>query len=532
VSEGRSEQGDEAADRAYRAGQETGEVTEIPVIAGNVRWERPTMRSFWNALADPEREALAAAGVEQTFRAGSVLCRAGDESSQVMIIDSGWVKVSVEVNAGAEAREDILAIRGQGDVVGERAALTTQVRSATVTALDEVSAMVVPAERFAEFLRGHPRAAEVLQRQIIERREEDRTRLSLGEPAGPERRLAWLLLDLAQRRGGYQQVSSAMFTLPLSQQELADWAGTSPDTVGRFLRSWRERGIIARSDRARRLTVVDLDGLAAICRPAPAAQPRTPVSRAVTGQLSAEVTGELYPEPGEARTRSAEPEAREVLGSFGTLAEADRPVAPAGTETGHARSGTPRAGAMRNVPPWLEASGEPLNCSVLFTDVAGFGDPKRNDGDREAVRKALYEISRSALEASGVPWADCYYEDRGDGTVIVVPPTIATVRVVDPLIPELASRLRQYNRRAGEVVQIQLRAALHVGPVGRDAEGLTGEAVIVAARILDVPVLKARLAADQADLMFAASDYVYDHVIRHCVGRVDSATFEHVVYLV
>jgi len=291
VSDGRFEKGDEAADRAYRAGQETGEVKEIPVIAGTVRWERPTRRSFWNALADPEREALAAAGVEQIFRAGSVLCRAGDESSQVMIIDSGWVKVSVKVSAGAEAREDILAIRGQGDVVGERAALTTQVRSATVTALDEVSAMVVPAERFAEFLRGHPRAAEVLQRQIIERREEDRARLSLGEPAGAERRLAWLLLDLAQRRGSYQQVSPAMFTLPVSQQELADWAGTSPDTVGRFLRSWRERGIIARSDRARRLTVVDLDGLAAMCNPAPAAQPRTAVSRAGAGQLLEEDTG-------------------------------------------------------------------------------------------------------------------------------------------------------------------------------------------------------------------------------------------------
>jgi CRP-like cAMP-binding protein len=54
-------------------------------------------------------------------------------------------------------------------VVGERAALNTQVRSATVTALDEVSAMVMPAERFAEFLRGHPRAVEVLQHQVAER---------------------------------------------------------------------------------------------------------------------------------------------------------------------------------------------------------------------------------------------------------------------------------------------------------------------------------------------------------------------------
>ena len=87
-----------------RAGQKAGQVRDVlPVIAGNVRWERPTARSFWNALTDSERNALAAAGVEEVFRAGSVLCREGDDSSDVMIIDSGWVKVSVKFSAGAEA---------------------------------------------------------------------------------------------------------------------------------------------------------------------------------------------------------------------------------------------------------------------------------------------------------------------------------------------------------------------------------------------------------------------------------------------
>ena len=163
----------------------------------------------------------------------------------------------------------------------------------------------------------------------------------------------------------------------------------------------------------------------------------------------------------------------------------------------------------------------------MFTDVAGFSDPVRTDGDRDVVRAAMYEILRSAFEASGVPWAACYREDRGDGAVIVVPPTISTYRVVDPLMPELADRLRQYNRRASEVVRIQLRVALHAGPVGRDAEGLTGQAVISTARIVDAPVVKARLAAEQADLIFAASDYVYEHVVRSCDGRVDPAAFEH-----
>ena len=90
--------------------RDAGQVADIPVTAGSVRWERPTARSFWNALADPEREALAAAGVEEIFRAGAVLCRTGEDTSQVMIIDSGWVKVSVRDGD----TEKILAVRGRG----------------------------------------------------------------------------------------------------------------------------------------------------------------------------------------------------------------------------------------------------------------------------------------------------------------------------------------------------------------------------------------------------------------------------------
>ena len=474
-----------------------GAAAEVPVIAGNVRWERPTARSFWNALADPEREALAATGVEEVFRAGSVLFREGDESSQVMIIDSGWVKVSVATETGAGAGagagagtgtgggagEKILAVRGQGDIIGERAAVTMQVRSATVAALDEVSAMVVPAERFVEFLRGHPRAAEVLRRQESERRGEDRARPFRGEPASAERRLAWLLSELAKRRGGYHHEPSAAFTLPMSQQELADWADTTTDAVARILRIWRERGIIVRSDRPRRVTIVDVDGLAAIWDTAPGAP--------------------LDPPPAPPRS-------------------AGGPGPQSARAPGEARAGQELTGR------WLEVPGEQLTCSVLFTDVAGFGDPRRNDGDREAVRAALYEILRSTLGSSGVPWTECYHEDRGDGAVIVVSPMTSPMRLVDPLLPELASRLRQYNRRASEVVRIQLRAALHVGPVGKDPEGLTGQTVIAAARILDAPVVKQKLAAEHADLIFAVSSYVYDHFVRHCVGRVDGASFEQV----
>ena len=467
--------------------KDAGQVADIPVAAGSVRWERPTARSFWNALADPEREALAAAGVEEFFRAGAMLCRAGEDTSQVMIIDSGWVKVSVRDTNGGEK---ILAVRGQGDVVGERAALTTGVRSATVTALDEVSAMVVPAERFAEFLRGHPRAAEVLERQVTERREEDRARLFPAERAGAERRLAWLLFDLAQRRGGYQHTSAAVFTLPMSQQELADWAGTSADAVGRFLRSWRDRGIIARGERSRRLTVIDLDGLAALCDVAP---PDTRADRAPNGSQVAAAQSATLPR------QQAQPPA--------------------------ARTATP-AGQPQQAQ-WQQDWHEPLNCSIVFTDVAGFSDPVRNDSDRDVVRAAMYEILRSASTRRG-----CRGRAATGRTAATAPsswcrrrspPTAWSTRCWPNWRTGCASTTAGPARSCGSSCGSRCTS----GRSARDSEGLTGQAVITAARIVDAPVLKARLAAEQADLIFAASDYVYDHVVRNCGGRVDPVAFEH-----
>jgi CRP-like cAMP-binding protein/tetratricopeptide (TPR) repeat protein len=460
---------------------ETNGASEVPVVAANVRWERPTARSFWDSLSEPERRALASSAVENVFRPGWVLCGEGDESSQVMVIHSGWTKVSVKAGPG----EQIIAVRGPGDVVGERAALLARVRSASVTALDEVRAMVVPAERFTEFLVSNPRAAEVLDRQIRERGQEDRARDLAGEPGGAQRRLAWLLFDLARHRGGYRDGVPAVFRLPMSQQELADWAGVSLDSVAKSLRAWRDQGIVRMG--RRQVSVVDPGGLAAICGAAPA----TPDAGGGAGPGE----GGRRHQPGPVNERRQGDHRRPDL----------TPAAAAGD--------------------WGLTSS--LNCSVLATDVAGFGAAARNDEDRRAVRQALYDILRTSFGEANVPWAECYYEDRGDGVLIVVPPLISTALLVDPLIAVLGGKLRRYNRHASEVVRIQLRAALHVGPVSRDAEGLMGQALITTARMLDAQVLKDKLREAGADLAFAASAYVFDHFVRQG-GQVDPADFERI----
>jgi hypothetical protein len=173
-----------------------------------------------------------------------------------------------------------------------------------------------------------------------------------------------------------------------------------------------------------------------------------------------------------------------------------------------------------------------LNCSVLYTDVAGFSAPIRTEADRQVVRMSLYDLIRGAFEESGVSWAACYHEDRGDGVLVIVPPGVPTRAVADPLLALLAAGLRRHNRRAAPPVRIQLRTALHVGPVSRDAEGVNGDAIIHTARMLDAPPLRDALRAADADLAFMASAHVYETALRSDAGLLDPATFTQVSFQV
>jgi hypothetical protein len=167
-----------------------------------------------------------------------------------------------------------------------------------------------------------------------------------------------------------------------------------------------------------------------------------------------------------------------------------------------------------------------LTCSIFYTDVSGYGHPRRDDNDRAIIRATLYRILEQVFDDSGVPWGGCVHEDRGDGVLTVVPPGLPTALLVDPLLPLLAADLRRHNRWAADPVRFALRAALHVGPVFADPYGLNGQALIHAARMLDAPALKKTLAASGAELAFITSDHVYQTVIRHAGRLLDPDAFQ------
>ena len=122
---------------------------------------------------------------------------------------------------------------------------------------------------------------------------------------------------------------------------------------------------------------------------------------------------------------------------------------------------------------------------------------------------------RASFDGAGIPWDSCHWDDRGDGLLIVVPPRISTMAILDGLPLRLAEALKRHNHRSSDAVRIQLRVAVHVGPVMTDMMGLSGEAIICAARLLDAPPLKRALAETAAHLGIIVSTFVYESVVKH-----------------
>jgi CRP-like cAMP-binding protein len=164
----------------------------------------------------------------------------------------------------------------------------------------------------------------------------------------------------------------------------------------------------------------------------------------------------------------------------------------------------------RPLPRSQPLNGE--NCTIILSDVAGFGARTRTDEDRRIIREALFGITHAVLQEIPDVWS---WDDRGDGLLTVIPPSVPTARVIEQLHRELPPALEEHNRVYHEGARIQLRVAISVGPVASDRMGVSGEAIIVTARLVEAPVLKKAMETSRASLGVIASMFIFETVIRH-----------------
>ncbi|MCP9950454.1 effector-associated domain 2-containing protein [Actinomadura madurae] len=164
-------------------------------------------------------------------------------------------------------------------------------------------------------------------------------------------------------------------------------------------------------------------------------------------------------------------------------------------------------------------------CAFLVCDIAGFSGAERVDPVRVRVRKAMYDGLESSLADAGVRMDDCYHEDRGDGVMVVLPPSVGTEVLLTTVVERLRAEVRHHNAGANEAARMRLRVAVNVGEAEADGHGIVSTALTHAFRLLDAAQLKEAVAAAETGIAVIVSRRVYDDVVCHGRGLVDPGDY-------
>jgi CRP-like cAMP-binding protein len=211
---------------------------------------------FFDELDPDSREAIRAQSLTRRYPKGSLLFAEADPAHEVLVITAGAVKVVVTAASG---REVVLDVLEAGELLGEMSAIDGGQRSATALALGPVEVLAVSQRAFVALLDGHPALARKLLSLLTARiRGADRRQLEFGanDALG---RVCQRLVELSRRYGFDEGDGRVVLVAPLSQQDLASWAGLSREAVVKGLRALRTLGWVE-SD-GRRLVIVDPQAL-------------------------------------------------------------------------------------------------------------------------------------------------------------------------------------------------------------------------------------------------------------------------------
>ncbi len=118
-------------------------------------------------LASEDLRRIAAVIGRTRHRRGSMICREGEISDTLFIIESGRVAVLARQEAG---KESIITHLRAGDFFGERSLLTGEPRDASVQALEDTSLFYLNKRDFDRVLRGFPSIVAALNLEARARR--------------------------------------------------------------------------------------------------------------------------------------------------------------------------------------------------------------------------------------------------------------------------------------------------------------------------------------------------------------------------
>jgi CRP/FNR family transcriptional regulator len=190
-------------------------------------------------LEQGELERFSQVAVPRSFPTGTRVFHEGDRSDACYIVRSGSFRVTREHSDG---RAITLATLGPGDIFGELAMLDGEVRSASVEALGDGELLALPGGEDRALLARHPDITVKLVGALVRRLRAANERISRQSFQTVPSRVAGVLSQLVAEEAGTLETGEV--TIRMNQADLAQLAGTSRESVSRFLADLERAGVV------------------------------------------------------------------------------------------------------------------------------------------------------------------------------------------------------------------------------------------------------------------------------------------------
>ncbi len=201
-----------------------------------------TVSLFWD-LNEIELGYISDKMVSKKFENGNLIFLEESEGKNLFFVVDGSVKVT---RLSKDGREVILAMLNAGDFFGEMSLLDGQSRSANVIALEETEVLSLKRDDFLVVLHDYPKIAIQLLKEMTSRlRKSDRQIVSLSL-SDAEKRIALCIVRFADEQGVIKNGQVTIPKIPI-QQDIANMAGTSRETVSRAMSLLTEEKYIERN---------------------------------------------------------------------------------------------------------------------------------------------------------------------------------------------------------------------------------------------------------------------------------------------
>ncbi len=206
-------------------------------------------------------DAEAAAALQRQMRPsrlerGDILFHEGDDGDSLFVIAEGKVKLG---RTSKDARENLVAILGPGEMFGELSLFDPGPRTMTATAVAETQLLALSNDALTAALAGQPDLGKALLAALAKRLRRTNQHLADLVFTDVPGRVAKALLELSSRFG--RQVDEGILVAhDLTQEELAQLVGASRETVNKALADFVSRGWVRLEARA--VLILDSERLA------------------------------------------------------------------------------------------------------------------------------------------------------------------------------------------------------------------------------------------------------------------------------